>query len=198
MAVPAGAVLRAGRARAGGGGARCGSGGGGGAAVSKMAPWGAQLLAGPGRSRPSSPRRPHFFYFSCDSARRGLGPDASALARFLLPSRLRPDPLPGLRALSPPPLSPPSSLPTRPGLAEPRALSPVLHYFRSCPPSRAVRSRSPRVRPSPCPPGPFVSGAARGSALGPRRDPRRHGPPREPRGARPCSRGLYLSAAAVL
>lgn len=68
MAVPAGAVLRAGRARAGGGGALCGSGGGGGAAVSKMAPWGSPA---PGGARaPLVPPRlvvlVYFFYFSYD------------------------------------------------------------------------------------------------------------------------------------
>lgn len=124
------------------------------------------------------------------TARRALSPTASALARLPLPSRLRPIPLSGLRALPPR-----SSLPSPPARARraPRFLPafplfPSLPVVPSCPPpltpraALAVPARSlcERRRSRQRPPAAQGSPEAR--------------PASEPRGARPCSRGLYLSA----
>lgn len=159
---------------------------------------------GLGASRPPSPCRPRFFLLfflwrpGADQRAEALPgtdwapPPRPSPASFSLHGSV-PSPWPGLRALPPR-----SSLRPRPGLAEPRALSPLLPYFRPCPSSRAVR---PPIAPRAALAVPARSLCERRRSRPAAAPSDRAGEPREARPAsgaarapRPRSRGLYLSA----
>lgn len=143
---------------------------------------------------PRVPPRPvvlvSFFYFSYDDLARISG--LRLCPAQTEPRRLDPRPLPSPFTAPSHPPGPGCGRcrPAPPSVPGPGSPSPVLSprfSLISVPARRPEPSapRSARVRPSPCPPGPFVSGAARGprqhrpTAQG---SPGRRGLPREPRG----------------